>query len=230
MKSISSSIIDGIDSRVNVPVEKDEMVEKAVTQFINELPAVTNLNAKESYAHYFSLDAPALIPMQIDLVLQRLLNTPYKLNADIGLYVSTLIQRSYDDGHNGFALHTQDFPVHELCCQIKGSEGKRLNITVYGDTGVYTGNSARWISCKHDGNADAGYFYGAEDTMISVSGRVADTMLHHAKRTVLLTTNQETFLLSKVSMGARHDNNSFFLLDSAGRFLESHSAPQEALK
>ena len=235
MSPLSSSIIDSIDSTVDVPVEKDEMVEKAIRQCVEELPTVSRfLSSPEGYDHYASLDIPALNPIQIDLVLQGLLHTPRRYTSNLSTYVSVLLQKSYDAGNNGFTLHTQNILLDDLCRFIHGTEQKRLNMTVYGDTSNFTGKSSQWCSVRHEGDAEGAYFEDASNNEIFISGIITvesfyTPPLKDSMNNRFMTTNQETFTFVKNTLRARivNEKNSVFLVDPAGKVLDQYSEQEE---
>ena len=225
---LSPSIIDGIDSKVDVPVEKDEAVEKAVRQCTKQWKRLADFSVSETYNLYSSLDLPIFGPSKIDLVLQRLLRIPHEETCDVSLYISALIQKSYDAGNNGFVLHTQDVPLNNLCSRVKGSEGseeKRLNIRIYGDTGNYTGSSSRWCSVIHEGNAGNFYFHMAYSDKLFISGMIGEAPLRAAEYIVMNMANKDAFHLAikkiKELPTTSINKRSFCFVDSAGKALET---------
>ena len=232
MKSLSPSIIDGIDSLVDIPVEKDEAVEKAVKQFIETLDGTTQnytlAYLQSVYKHYLSLSLPALDGVQINLVLQRLLNIKYKFDIKYksicfsSAYISALIQKSYDVGHNGFVLQTQNVPWDYLCAYVEGSEKRPLDMNVYGDTKDFTGCGVSWCSFKHEGDAGDDYFDDADHVKIFLSGALRETPLANAMNITFKITDKKIFDHAKVTI-KKYD--SFFhrhlmLLDPAGKTLD----------
>ena len=190
----SSSIIDSIDSTIDVPVEKDELVEKALAQYDNSVKLCKSSRfSPERDAFCEAYQLPVLDPVRVDLVLQCLLPIAAKDEGYAGLLVSDLIKASYAAGNNGFVLHTQDVPVDFLCAGIKGIRGKPVNITVYGNTGNYTGRESEWCSMRHEGNAQDHYFDDAEHAEIFISGTFTEYPLIGAADTTLRTTDRKMF-------------------------------------
>ena len=226
----SPSIIDGIDSRVDVPVEKDEAVERTLEQYKKILPAAKSIDHCDNlFSYYLSSDIQPLAPVQIDVALQRLIQTPdnYEIRTYdriLGLYVSALIQKSYDVGHNGFVLHTQDTPLHYLCGFVEGQEGRLLDIIVYGDTGKDTGSNSKWCSMKHEGNAGHYYFYKAKHAGVFISGMIERFPISGSKDVLFRTTNPETFShVQNCVMQPKYeaDGHKLFLVDASGKALDA---------
>ena len=235
MNSPSHSIIDSIDSTVDIPVERDEMVEKAVSKYIFGFYGFTKIHDS---VEKLKSQVPLLAPTQIDLVLQRLLQMPYKYrpyrhSADISMYISALMQKSYDAGHNGFVLHTHDVQLHHLCADIQGSKERNVDMTVYGDTGSLTGEDSKWCSVRQMGNAYLNYFIGCEHIDVFISGSVSENPLCVSTDVTFRTTNQETFdyVRELAHVYSWPEDRHLLLLDPAGKTLDSwNDSKEEAVK
>ena len=239
MNAPSPSIIESIDSHVDVPVEKDEAVEKAVKQCIkasNDADASYRYySGDDMYTLFFKpLDVPVLSPDKINLSLQHLLRVPHMLSVDVSTYISVLMQKSYDLGNNGFVLHTQNIPLDSLCAYVKGSKKMPLSMAVYGDTGHFMGHASEWCSVKHEGNAQDHYFDDAEHAEISSSGTVGECPFQFVQDIMFKTTNQETFnhIKTKMQSYPKMRGRNLSLVDPAGKTLDSwdDSAYKRALR
>ena len=193
MNPLSHSNTGAIDSKIDVLVHKDPLVEKAVQQYAQTLPALPPFNYSAVRNYYVLLGVPILDPQQIDIALQGMLGINYESSRDPGLYVSRLIQVSHDAGHNDFMLHTRDVPLDFLCDSVKGDKDLYVNITIRGDTGKYTGNGSRWCSVRHEGSARENYFNVAKNAEIFIRGTLWEYPLSNAEDITLRTTNQDTF-------------------------------------
>ena len=227
MNPPSLSIIETIDSKVDVPVEKDEAVEKAVQQCFETVPHTDALSFDGTYKYFRSLKIPGLTPAQIDLVLQRFLHSLHKKYnidsaVDLGLFISALIQKSYDTGHNGFVLHTQDILLDGLCAYVQGKKNNRVNILVYGDTNGFTGEHSKWCSVRHEGNTGIEYFSKAKNDEIFISGSVGFGFLSDTKNITFKTTSRETFNHIRDVTKNQYDplKNNLYLIDSEGKILD----------
>ena len=227
MNLSSRSLIPSIDSRVDVPVEKDEAVEKALAQYMDKSPVTEHMPPDDLYAHYASLNPPVLAPAQIDLVLQHLIRVPHEYRWSPSVYASVLIQRSYDAGHNGFVLHTQNILLDEVCSRLHGKEHALLNMTVYGDTGDETGKKSTWCSFMQEGNAGDEYFMFAENATLLITGRLGDDPLNHSWGILFKTMSRATFDQVRKSLGAYYNVNDphLMLLSPKGKIIDEHPEP-----
>ena len=224
----SPSIIESIDSRVDVPIEKDEKVESAVALYAGSYDgALTHkgmmfFDSDSNFEKYRVPERMTLTPSQIDLVLQHLLKGPHMNTCDLSIYASLLIQRSYDAGYNGFVLHTQDVPLDCLGGWLKGSEEKKVSMIIYGDTGYFTGHHSRWCSVRHEGNAQHYYFEDAKHDEISISGMITAYPLTGAEDITLRTTNKRTFdhIKNEMYTFMNSVNRHILLLNASGKTLE----------
>ena len=231
---LSSSLIPSIDSTVEIPVEKDESVERAIAQCVENPPVVSKMSdIKDIYDHYVLLTVPVLTPIQIDLVFQRLLRIPYYHSDNLSLYISALIQKSYHAGNNGFMLHTQNILLDDLCAEIKGGNKKRrVAMTIYGDTGDATGWYSGWCSIRHEGNAGKWYFHSAIDAKVFISGTIGKYFLGGANKLLFRTTNKKTFKRVKRLL-SRYEHELYTrveLVDSSDAILDRYPKPERALK
>ena len=228
MSPLSPSIINGIDSCVDVVVKKDKIVEKAVQQCKEQWEYLANFSASETHMLYSSLNLPIFEPPKIDLVLQSLLRIPCEKTCDIGIYISVLIQNSYDTGHNDFVLHTQNAPLDCLCAWIRGTESEPVKITVYGDTGISTGGRSEWCSVRQEGSAQDKYFQESKNDEIFISGTASFFPLIRAYDVAFKTNNQTTFDYVKKEIHERLNDLNFrpynlhlALIDAKGALIDS---------
>ena len=161
--STAPSQIGSIDSAVEVAVERDETVEKSVRLYAASLHKVKNITTyRETFAYYSreGRELAPLAPVQIDLVLQRLLplvqEDPAHLN-EISIYLSWFLDKSCKSGHAEFTLHTQNVPLNFLCAHLKGTQESPVNVAIFGNTGHITGAQAKWCRFEHQGNGGESY-------------------------------------------------------------------------
>lgn len=145
-----------------VDPDADPLVERVLEEYTNF--DFMKWVAKEK-DHIFGLKLDILNPLQINLALQRMIaygneESEGKGYGHItGLFVSKLIQDSYNNGCNDFTLTTGDSGVYHLCSHLKGEEDNILNVQVNGNVGKVCGESSQHILLSLFGNA--GSFCGS---------------------------------------------------------------------
>ena len=66
-----------------------------------------------------------------------------------GLFISKLMQNSYEAGHNDFILNTTALKeIHNLGCDLTGTEERLIKLTIIGNTGDWCGWGSRNLSYK----------------------------------------------------------------------------------
>ena len=91
-----------------------------------------------------------------------------------GIFVSSLIQRSYDAGNNGFTLNTQN--LNDLVClagQLKGTGSRPLMLTVEGAVGKECALYASHIDMTIKGDANFGLPDFSTDSVFTFHGYVS---------------------------------------------------------
>lgn len=112
-------------------------------------------------------------PLEINALLQATLPYEGRLFYSLvtGMFITRLLQSSFDAGYNDFILDTTVLPeIHDIAKKLCGTPEKRLNLKVIGNVGSF-GNSARYCSVLSNGNADF-YGFGALDCRFELHGRV----------------------------------------------------------
>jgi len=118
-----------------VEYEKDEAVEKTLEQYSiikREKRYLSNYNEAANVL-YFNLT-----PEQINISLQRMMvDTPKDVleHSVTGMFLSHIIQKSYDGGHNDFVLNTMETQIPYIGYGVKGTRENHLKITVKGNAG-----------------------------------------------------------------------------------------------
>ena len=224
MNLSTSSIIESIDSKVDMPVKRDEKIEEVVRNYLEHpcVPLDTVYHDK-LHNHYVLLTVPVLTPSEIDIAFQNLLRIPGRNVAEPSMYASALIQKSYHAGNNGFMLHTQNIPSYLTCAWLEGWKNNLIDITIYGDTGDCTGRDSRWCSVRHEGNAGGYFFSSTKDVKIFMSGMTGSVPLWNAE-TLFRTTNDAMFDHAKrcISGYSFAGNSHLELADIKGNILKTH--------
>ena len=100
------------------------------------LPQIVNLVHNEVRS--------VLTPTEINIFLQSTVTSEHRDNyADFtGIFISRLIQNSYDDGNNNFSFNLDMLqPIHHLGYQVQGTTKKILKVKIKGIAGDWCGSS-----------------------------------------------------------------------------------------
>src|SRR3989344_3131912 len=127
---------------------KTGFTEKTSTQKTENLERALNIYSKIVFAkegelfgniqsYINSLETVILTPPQIDLFFQTILKeSKDKLKShETGLYLTKLIQNSYNNGHNNFTLTIGNNTLNLVCYELKAKKERPLIITFDGIVG-----------------------------------------------------------------------------------------------
>jgi hypothetical protein len=183
-----------------------------------------------------------LRPEEIELFLQASVkheNHPKHMSR-IGIFVSRLVQNSYDAGHNGFHFNTDaTSDAENFCCYLHGSEDKPLRITITGDAGhlcggysshlhlTIHGNTAEYCgaSTSHSrvlikGNAGVGCGGNSKDSVFIINGKMAGNVSYTADRSTFKTHNKQTLYYLRWAVSG--NNRIVFLEDDRDVILRDY--------
>ncbi len=118
-----------------------------------------------------------LRPAKIDEFLQKTKyfedHMRYKYNT--GLFISKLIQSSYNNGYNDFELNIKDLDqINSLGRYLKGDKDNRIRIKLIGDAGNATGAESEHCEFIVEGNVDKAYGNNATNSFFYTTGNVDD--------------------------------------------------------
>ena len=241
----SRSLIPSIDSTIDVPVEKDKAVDDALAFYKNIPGHIWKFAIPKDVWHPRIL--PSLSPVQIDQVVQRIIAEmpeEHILNKMTGVYLTQLIQKSYNSGNNGFMIHTQNVPLETLGYSFKGCvasdyfltgpEATPLHLTIYGDTGANTLSESIGVDLVVYGCLGADYLHNARSCRATIFGTPKNISEAFRHVTLKMTDEEifnkykqnwykQTFSRRVPAQGRRFDKNSnkFILIDDAGKELEA---------
>ena len=104
--------------------------------------------------------------------------------------LSTLIQTSYNAGHNQFKINTSKLSteLNFLCRELTGTPEKPLEVEIFGNCGNYLGAYTENIKLKLIGNAKNNFAEGGENSTYIVDGSIKDNALKSTYNTRLLVT------------------------------------------
>ena len=225
-----------IDSLVDIPIEKDEAVEKAVMFY------ETSTNKRRSSNDvWHPRILPLLSPVQIDQVVQRFITEmplgqlPSFVSS---LYITRLIQKSFDSGYNNFMIHTQNVPFESLGYSLKGyvasdrlladPQDVPLNLTIYGDIGSNTLSKSSGVELVMYGTLGVEYLHNARSCLATIFGTPKDISTEF-KYVTLRMTDETIFKRYKEETSKKYPwvvpllelGNEFFLIDDKGKELEA---------
>jgi len=144
----------GPEGENKVEFEKDELVEKTLEKYSKLLPSTHTLLGTflfDLFAYRLrKTKKPCLTPAQIAIFLHEAIRTSTKQkieNAVTGIYLSGLIQESYNKGNNNFFLNTQDGKIDFLGSDIIGEPSRPVKILITGNAGHCIAERSR--HCKY---------------------------------------------------------------------------------
>jgi len=118
-----------------------------------------------------------LAPSDINTFLQTTITCQQHQNYDwrTGMFISQLIQKSYDAGNNYFVLNTQKVKgLHNLGHQIQGTKKRKIKLKIEGDAG----NGCGWYSKNSiitiGGNLGDWFGRDSNNSTITIRGDVGD--------------------------------------------------------
>jgi hypothetical protein len=155
-----------------------------------------------------------------------------------GLFISNLIQKSYESGHNDFHLKTYKPKINLLASFLTGKKEDYIRMSIEG-TEVDLGTRSSWIKARINGRASAYCGLASYDAEFEIHGntdKYCGEQSHFSKFTIYglggngcgiscgnstyRTPNQYTFrkMIESVLKG---NGNIVQLLDSKGKVLET---------
>ena len=115
------------------------------------------------------LISDVLSPLQIQGILQSTIAYENHQNYSTvtGIFVTRLIQNSFNAGYNDFVLHVPGEEEHRLKYfggKLEGRSGQRVSLAVEGDVGINFCWKTRYCNVVSHGNARIGYGEGAQES------------------------------------------------------------------
>ena len=150
----------------------DELVDRALKVYEGiEDKRSTNKN----YDQILQLEQIVLNPEQINILFQLIINKSlaYRVNQNItGLYLSKLIQDSYNAGHNNFYLNTGDTQIERMGCELKGTLENVLKLKIDGNVGSTCGADSEKTMFNINGNVGDGCGLDTTNSTFGIKGNV----------------------------------------------------------
>ena len=224
----------------------EELVDENSGKEVVATPVVVNRfeDLMKEYEQYFNDTflrqnvEEVLLPCDLNLFLQQTRN--YENNphyqTNTGLFISQLIQNSYDAGNNEFVLDVHFLkPINFLAYNVSGTEERKVRAVVKGEVGnfcmknaqhsIFTiGTAGNW--CGEDATYStftiekAGVRCGrrAQHSIFTIE-ETGDWCGEHAHHSNFKTHNQQQYEQFKEYV-SRSQDNTLYLLSSTGSILK----------
>jgi len=137
-----------------------------------------------------------LKPAQIDKLFQRIIKEMPKEETEYaitGIFLSCLIQNSYDNGNNDFILNTRDVQMTILGYKLKGKRKNKMKITIQGNAGLCFGEESKYCHFNIHGNAERKCGNGSENSTYSIEGSISKFCGDYSKNCIFTSPNKKTF-------------------------------------
>ena len=180
-----------------IVVTKDEDVEKAVRIYHDLNYEELQYSAWDDIKkRYHCMKLPMLTPAQIDFTLQHIINktTTQQTNHHItGLYITHLIQESYNAGNNNFTINTKDTNINCLADKLAGTKKQPLQLTIQGNTGNNCGYNIKHSQLTIQGNTRNNCGHSIKHSIIVIKGSAGYWIGRDAKKSIFGTNNIATY-------------------------------------
>ena len=177
-------IDDAVNAAIN-PLEgeasKQPELERKVEYIIDDavksvLEKYAKLAPSPTFGEYqtqiFGLELLVLTPTQINIALQHIIQTTPKEDAEsfvTGLFLTRLIQDSYQQGNETFLLNTQDTQISNLAYRL---EATNLKLTIKGNLGYSCGSESKGCSYIFESDAKDNCGFNSRDCTYVIKGNV----------------------------------------------------------
>ena len=114
-----------------------------------------------------------LTPEQINIFLQSTIAYENRkgYNKFTGIFITKLLQNSYDAGHNEFELRVSSATdMHYVGVTLLGTEDRLFSVSINGNGGMFFGREARY--CQFTVNGNVGWYcgYRANNSYFTING------------------------------------------------------------
>jgi len=208
----------------DIVIAKDEDVEEVIKIYrgLNwkRLRNETWMNIHETYQQK---KIPILIPTQIDLVLQRVIQetpTEQTNHRITGLYITHLIQESYTAGNNNFTLNTKDTTIYALAHNLTGTKKQPIKLTINGNTGNDCGTGMKQSQLTINGNTRDNCGWFMKQSQVTINGDTGNWCGEYSTDSTINTNNKETYEKIKANISK---GNTVTLYNAQGNIIERYS-------
>ena len=119
-----------------------------------------------------------LTPDEINVFLQTTIRYEdnEKYNESIHMFISILINNSYNAGYNNFRLNTENLKrkINELGEKLEGHSNRIIHISIKGDVGTFCGSETKYASFVITGKVESFLSYAAENSSFTLNGEFID--------------------------------------------------------
>lgn len=122
-----------------------------------------------------------------------------------GIFVSVLMQQSYEAGHNKFHLNVELFPqLDNLAVLVQGTKKKPIEISMTGNIGEHFGQGAAYARLQATKNGKIG-FVGCrtQKSTLTLYGDVSDVGFHSYDSNFIIHGNVKEGLFGPLFSGAQ---------------------------
>jgi len=156
-----------------------------------------------------------LTPAQISVFFEQLKNLPRQMlhkNVYAGLFVSRLINNSYQNENNHFVIDTGDKFTSNLVVGLNGEKDNPLEITINGFGGDYLGQESKNsiirvkgsvdnqcggfcdnLNVTVEGNAGGFFGYNSKNSFFEIFGDVGDVFGSDAEKSTFIVHNRKAY-------------------------------------
>ncbi len=191
----------------DVNLEKDPTIQSALALY------------RTQRRGYYEDEIPILTPQQINRFYQEYVELPGIISPGNDKdrtysFLTLLINRSHQVGHNDFYLNTQAGCMWALGRMVRGSPNRRLSITIHGDVGHDYASYCEYVDSVVLGNAGQSAAHYAENSTFVFKGSVDHGAGSQSKNSYLHIENLIDTMLGEYA------KNSYFMIK--GRFLQQN--------
>jgi len=137
-----------------------------------------------------------LTPEQINAFLQTtIIHENHQIySGTTGLFISKLIQNSYDHGHNGFTLNTTALKeIHFIGYRVEGTPKKNIEVTMIGTMGDFCGYESGNSTFNIQGNTGKRCGSGSKKSVFNLKGSTGDYCGEQSQSIYNIDGNTGTF-------------------------------------
>ncbi len=148
---------------------KDPLVDKILEQFQDDVYNYSNVEIKD-----------VLTPSQIQVAVHRMVQKPLEsregpyLDHRAGVFISNLVQGSYNTGYNNFILNTDAVKIGSLCVCLEGTKENRLQLRIEGTVGYQSLGWSQHIDCRVEGDVWTDFAYASKYSRFYIDGNAQD--------------------------------------------------------
>ncbi len=173
----------GAEKVISAKTENDPLIEqtKKIYRTHRDLRAV---DETKDLAH----KVPILSPVQISIIneyandIEPLFRNRMYADRLASLFLTALMQKSYDAGNNDFEIQTGNQAYSHLGSGLKGTKKNRLRFSVIGQLDWYFALNASYVEASVIGNSNTQFGSHAKGSSFSINGDPGSLCLYSARK------------------------------------------------